>query len=394
MAAIEHRARRTRVGVGAIDIIGECTARLDRKARIIVMIEFGCKRSTVALSRARWGAQAVTTPLQTATASGAVLLRSAEEGLQLLRAMQLIRTFEEQVRSLSAAGVVPGLVHLCAGQEAVAVGICSQLNTDDLIASNHRGHGHCLAKGADVGRLLAEIMGRRTGYGLGRGGSLHIFDAANGNLGTTGIVGGGIPLAAGAALSAKRRGRGQVAACFFGDGALNQGLLFEVMNMAEIWHLPVLFVCENNGFGEFTAIEDVTAGPDPIARGRAFGMASQTVDGMDVLAVRGAALAAIERARGGDGPSFLICNTYRYGGHHAGDKQDYKDDAEAKAWRLKDPIERLGRALMEANMASEATIATLKRDIEKQVRAAVEQAKAAPLPAAADLKAHLYAWPA
>ena len=168
--------------------------------------------------------------------------------------------------------------------------------------------------------------------------SLHMFDAANGNLGTNGIVGGGIPLAAGAALSAKRRGRREVAVAFFGDGALNQGLLFEVMNMAAIWRLPVLFVCENNGYGEFTAIEDVTAGRDPIARGACFDIPSEAVDGMDVLAVRAAAQRAIARARGGDGPSFLVCTTYRYGGHHVGDKQDYKDDADAKAWRLKDPI--------------------------------------------------------
>lgn len=311
--------------------------------------------------------------------------------MRLLRAMQLIRAFEEQVRNLSAAGVIPGLVHLCAGQEAVAVGVCSLLRKDDMIASNHRGHGHCLAKGAVVGRLVAEIMGRRTGYGLGRGGSLHIFDTANGNLGTTGIVGGGIPLATGAALSAKRNGRGQVSAAFFGDGALNQGLMFEVMNMAAIWRLPVLFICENNGFGEFTAIEDVTAGADPLARGQAFGIPSQTVDGMDVLAVRAAAQTAIERARQGIGPSFLVCNTYRYGGHHVGDKQDYKDDEEAKAWRLKDPIERLSYLLMDSGMTSKAEIASLKQEIEQEVRAAVETAKSAPLPAADDLEAHLYA---
>jgi len=325
-----------------------------------------------------------------ATVSPVPSLASAEEGLRLLRAMQLIRAFEEQVRNLSAAGVIPGLVHLCAGQEAVAVGVCSLLRADDMIASNHRGHGHCLAKGGDVGRLLAEIMGRRTGYGLGRGGSLHIFDAANGNLGTTGIVGGGIPLATGAALSAKRQRRGQVSAAFFGDGALNQGLLFEVMNMAAIWRLPVLFVCENNGFGEFTAIEDVTAGPDPITRGIAFGVPSETVDGMDVLAVRGAAQHAFERARDGGGPSFLVCNTYRYGGHHVGDKQDYKDDAEAKTWRLKDPIERLGNRLQDLKMASVSTIAALKHEIDDEVRAAVKLAKAAPYPAADDLGAHLH----
>jgi TPP-dependent pyruvate/acetoin dehydrogenase alpha subunit len=326
-----------------------------------------------------------------ATASSAQPLPSAEEALRLLRRMQLIRAFEEQVRSLYSGGAIPGLVHLCAGQEAVAVGVCSLLGADDMIASNHRGHGHCLAKGADVARLMAEVMGRRTGYGLGRSGTLHVFDTANGNLGTTGIVGGGIPLAAGAALSAKRRGHGQMAAAFFGDGALNQGLLFEVMNMAAIWRLPVLFVCENNGFGEFTAIEDVTAGSDPIARGQTFGIPSETVDGMDVLAVRAAAQRAIERARDGGGPSFLICNTYRYGGHHVGDKQNYKDDADAKAWRLKDPIERLGQWLQDSKLATAGTITALKRDVDEEVRVAIELAKAAPFPAADDLKAYLHA---
>lgn len=329
-------------------------------------------------------------PLQTATASSEPPLPSADDALRLLRGMQLIRTFEEKVRTLFSGGAIPGLVHLCAGQEAVAVGVCSLLRADDWIASNHRGHGHCLAKGADVGRVMAEIMGRSTGYGLGRGGSLHIFDAANGNLGTNGIVGGGIPLAAGAALSAKRNGRGQVAVCFFGDGALNQGLLFEVMNMAAIWRLPVLFVCENNGFGEFTAIEDVTAGADPTARGQVFGIPSETVDGMDVLAVRSAAQNAIERARSGRGPSFLVCMTYRYGGHHVGDKQDYKDDAEAKAWRLKDPIERLGNRLKDAGLVTADAIAALQKDVDADVLAATDRAKAAPLAAAGDLEAHLH----
>jgi TPP-dependent pyruvate/acetoin dehydrogenase alpha subunit len=318
-------------------------------------------------------------------------LPPADEALRLLRMMQLIRTFEKTVRNLYSGGAIPGLVHLCAGQEAVAVGVCSLLNKEDMIASNHRGHGHCLAKGADVGRMMAEIMGRRTGYGLGRGGTLHIFDSANGNFGTTGIVGGGIPLAAGAALAAKRNRRGQVAAAFFGDGALNQGLMFEVMNMAAIWKLPALFVCENNGFGEFTAIEDVTAGANPVVRGQTFDIPSESIDGMDVLAVRAAAQEAIERARKGGGPSFLVCNTYRYGGHHVGDRQDYKDDEEAKAWRLKDPIERLGRGLVEAKVTTEETIAAFQRKVDAEVRAAVEAAKAAPFPAAEDLKTHLYA---
>ena len=304
--------------------------------------------------------------------------------------MYLIRAFEEQIRSLFASGMVPGLVHLCSGQEAVAVGVCSLLRAEDAIASNHRGHGHCLAKGADVNRLLAEVMGRNTGYALGRSGTLHMFDVVNSNLGTNGIVGGGIPLAAGAALSAKRRGRGEVAVCFFGDGALNQGLLFEVMNMAAIWHLPVLFVCENNGFGEYTAIEDVTAGGDTIQRGAVFNIPSEAVDGMDVLAVRETAMRAIERARAGGGPSFLVCTTYRYSGHHVGDKQDYKDAAEVKAWRLKDPIERLGRQLQEAGAATAKTIADLKSDVDREVCAAVSAAKATPYPTADDLGAYLH----
>lgn len=314
-----------------------------------------------------------------------------EEALSLLRQMYLIRAFEEQIRGLFAGGIVPGLVHLCSGQEAVAVGICSLLRTDDVIASNHRGHGHCIAKGADLQRLLAEIMGRRTGYGLGRCGTLHIFDAANANLGTNGIVGGGIPLAAGAALSAKRQGRGGVAVCFFGDGALNQGLLFEVMNMSAIWSLPVLFVCENNGYGEFTAIEDVTAGGNPIERGLVFNIHTEDVDGMDVLAVRGAAARAIARARLGDGPSFLVCTTYRYSGHHVGDKQDYKQAQEIKAWRSRDPIERFIRQLQDADAAMEQTIADIKADVDLLVRAAVGSARSAPTPTVDDLGAHLYA---
>jgi acetoin:2,6-dichlorophenolindophenol oxidoreductase subunit alpha len=318
-------------------------------------------------------------------------LPSPEQALALLRRMQLIRSFEDQVRSLFAGGLIPGLVHLCSGQEAVAVGVCCDLRPSDLIASNHRGHGHCLAKGASPDRMMAEIMGRRSGYGLGRGGSLHLFDGENGNLGTNGIVGGGIPLAAGAALSAKRRGRGEVAACFFGDGALNQGLLFEILNMAAIWRLPVLFVCENNGFGEFTAIEDVTAGRDVVARGGVFEIPSELVDGMDVLAVRAAAGRAIARARAGEGPSFLVCATYRYSGHHVGDKQDYKDAAEARAWQEKDPIARLARWLQAERLASAEQIAALAAEIDAEIRAAVAAAKAAEPPAAHELGSFLYA---
>jgi len=304
--------------------------------------------------------------------------------------MMLIRVFEERVRGLFAGGLVPGLVHLCSGQEAVAVGVCSQLRTSDCIASNHRGHGHCIAKGGRLDRIMAEIMGRRAGYGLGRGGSLHIFDPAHGNLGTNGIVGGGIPLAAGAALSAKRRGGGDVAVCFFGDGALNQGLLFEVMNMAAIWRLPVLFVCEANGYGEFTATDDVTAG-QLLARGSVFDIQSEAVDGMDVLAVRAATARALAPARRGDGPSFLLCSTYRYSGHHAGDKQGYKSEAEIRDWQRKDPILRLRRRLDQDALATPEQVADIETEVEAEVRAAVDYARAAPLPGRDELAAYLHA---
>ncbi|MBI4967801.1 MAG: thiamine pyrophosphate-dependent dehydrogenase E1 component subunit alpha [Rhodospirillales bacterium] len=311
--------------------------------------------------------------------------------LALLGQMMRIRAFEEQARRLFASGQVPGLLHLCSGQEAMAVGVCSALRPTDVIASNHRGHGHCLAKGADPARLMAEILGCASGYGLGRGGSMHVFDPANGNIGTNGIVGGGIPLAAGAALSAQRRGTDGVAAGFFGDGALNQGLLFEVLNMAAIWRLPVLFVCENNGYGEFTAIETVTAGKSMIARGQVFDIPAEHVDGMDVLAVRAAAERAVARARAGEGPSFIVGTTYRYGGHHAGDAQDYKDKVEAEAWQKKDPIPRLARHLIERGLASAAHIDALGKEVEAAIEEAVKAAKAAAPPTASDLVRHLYA---
>lgn len=311
--------------------------------------------------------------------------------IALYRLMLLIRQFEEQVRSLYVGGLVPGLVHLCSGQEASAAGICAALAPDDIIASSHRGHGHCLAKGARADRLMAEILGRVPGYCGGRSGSLHVSDPATGNLGTNGIVGGGIPLATGAALSAKLRGTRQIAACFFGDGALNQGLTFEAMNMAAIWSLPVIYVCENNGYGEYTAIEDVTAGKSLTARGAVFDIPSQMIDGMDVLAILAAAEAAADRARRGEGPSFLICNTYRYGGHHVADKQAYKESAEAAAWAAKDPIPRLARHLLDHRLADAARLAAIEDAVAAEIRAAAEFAKAAPEPQPAQLDAHLYA---
>jgi pyruvate dehydrogenase E1 component alpha subunit len=314
---------------------------------------------------------------------------TADVGLTLYRAMARIRAFEERVRSLSAAGQVPGLTHLYSGQEAVAVGVAAALAPDDVIASHHRGHGHCLARGADPLRLLAEILGRAPGYGGGRGGSMHILDPETRNLGTNGIVGGGVPLATGAALTARTLGATWIAVAFFGDGAMNQGIVFECMNMAALWKLPVLYVCENNHYGEFTRIDDVTAGTLG-GRAAAFGIPVTEIDGMDVLAVCAAATAATERARAGDGPTLLLCDTWRFFGHHAGDKQSYKDQEEAKAWAAKDPIAMLGRRLLADGLATAEGLRDIREDLEAEMATLVEQARAMPEPALASLEQHLH----
>lgn len=312
---------------------------------------------------------------------------STETALDLYRAMARIRAFETEVRRLHMGGRIPGLVHLYIGQEAVAAGVCAALARTDLIASHHRGHGHCVAKGGDLERLFAELMGRRTGYGRGRGGSLHIYDPDNGNLGTNGIVGGGVPLAVGAALSAKLRGDGRVAVCFFGDGALNQGLVFECLNMAALWALPVVFVCENNRYGEYTAIEDAAAGSDLKARATVFGIPAHDIDGMDVLAVYAAAAEAVARARASQGPSFLMCETYRFGGHHVGDKQSYKSEEQRRMWQARDPLNRLKESLG----TSDEVVAEIDRAAQAAVRDSAQRALSAPMPDLADLAGDIYA---
>ncbi len=310
--------------------------------------------------------------------------------LSMHRTMLLIRHFEEAVRGRAASGGVPGLVHLCAGQEATNTGVIAALEPRDYIASHHRGHGHCLAKGAPVEGLMAEILGRETGMCGGRSGSMHVIDLVRNNLGTNGIVGGGIPLACGAALAARARGVDDVCVCFFGDGALNQGLLHECMNMAAIWKLAVVFVCENNGYGEFTAIDDVTAGPSMAARGEVFGIESAVVDGMDVHAVHTAMSKAVGKARAGGGPSFLICNTWRFGGHHVGDKQEYKDDAETRLWRARDPIPKSAAAILEAGFATADELANMESMISAEIKSVVEKVRAANEPAPVRLLEHVY----
>ncbi len=304
--------------------------------------------------------------------------------------MVKIRAFEEQVRRFSRAGLVPGLAHLYSGQEAVAVGVSAALRAGDLIASHHRGHGHCLARGADPERLMAEILGRAAGYSRGRGGSMHIFDPANGNLGTNGIVVVGVPLATGAALTQKTLGKTGIGVSFFGDGAMNQGIVAECMNIAAIWSLPVIYVCENNHYGEFTRTDEVTAGTSIAARGEVFDIPSREIDGMDVLAVRKAARAAVKRARAGGGPSFLVCDTWRFSGHHAGDGQSYKDAEETRAWLARDPIETLGRALIADGMDAGA-LSALQGEIEAEINAAAEAARAQPEPEPQVIGDHLHA---
>jgi acetoin:2,6-dichlorophenolindophenol oxidoreductase subunit alpha len=308
------------------------------------------------------------------------LTLSAELALALYRGMTQIRAFEERVRLLAAAGVVPGLTHLYSGQEAVAVGVSAALSPQDAIASHHRGHGHCLARGSDPKRLMAEILAREPGYGLGRGGSMHILDAATHNLGTNGIVGGGVPLATGAALTARTLETGSVAVAFFGDGAMNQGIVFECMNMGALWKLPVVYVCENNHYGEFTRVDDVTAGT-LAGRAKAFAIPVAEIDGMDVIAVHAAARDAVARARRGQGPSFLLCDTWRFSGHHAGDKQSYKDDAEAKAWAAKDPIEALGRRLVTDGLAAAAMLQEIRAGMEAEMTKIADEVRAMPEPA-------------
>ncbi|MDI5971039.1 thiamine pyrophosphate-dependent dehydrogenase E1 component subunit alpha [Streptomyces sp. SL13] len=263
------------------------------------------------------------------------------------RAMRLVRGFEEQALDLVREGVIAGGIHPYIGQEAVAVGVCAALRGGDLITSTHRGHGHVLAKGASPHRMLAELAGRVTGLNRGRGGSMHAADFSLGILGANGIVGAGAPIAAGAAWAEARAGRDTVVTAFFGDGALNQGVLLETFNLAAIWRLPVLFVCENNGYATTLPAAGAVAG-GAVERARAFGIPAQAVDGMDCEAVLAAAAGAVERARAGDGPSFLECRTYRFEGHHTMERRlklGYRTAEEVAGWRERDPLPRAAAAL-------------------------------------------------
>jgi pyruvate dehydrogenase E1 component alpha subunit len=289
--------------------------------------------------------------------------------LSMYEQMLRIRHFEEHVNQLYLSAKMPGLAHLYVGQEAVAVGICSALRRDDYITSTHRGHGHCLAKGASVDRMFAELLGKEAGYCRGKGGSMHIADPDTGNLGANAIVGGGAGIATGAGLSARMRGTGQVAVCFFGEGALGQGILYEVMNMAALWILPVVYVCENNLYNEYTHYRETTAG-EITARAEAFGIPSEVVDGQDVRAVYAAARHAVNRARRGQGPSFLECRTYRYFGHHVGDvdRSYYRRKEEEEEWRSqRDPVALHADWLLRSRIADPGELAALEGRVAREV---------------------------
>jgi pyruvate dehydrogenase E1 component alpha subunit len=313
--------------------------------------------------------------------------------LDMYRAMATIRLFEEKVNELYRGAKMPGLAHLYIGEEAVAVGVCHALRRDDYITSTHRGHGHCLAKGADVGRMFAELLGKEPGYCRGKGGSMHIADHANGNLGANAIVGGSTGIATGAAFSAKRRGTDQVAVCFMGDGALGQGILYEVMNLASLWSLPVIYVCENNLYNEYTHYLEATAGAI-LDRPKAFGVEAVEVDGQDVRAVNAAAAALVARARGGDGPSFLLCNTYRYHGHHVGDvdRAYYRSKDEEAEWaNERDPIALLGAWLSSCGLADDTRLGELSQEAQDEVERGLQFALDAPFPEPSEAAEDVYA---
>ena len=316
-----------------------------------------------------------------------------EQLLHIYRNMVAIRIFEEQVNQLYTRALMPGLAHLYIGEEAVAVGICEALTREDYITSTHRGHGHCLAKGASPDRMFAELLGKEAGYCRGKGGSMHIADPATGNLGANAIVGGSLGIATGAALSAQRLGNGRVAVSFFGEGALGQGSLYEVMNIAQLWKLPVIYVCENNLYTEYTHFTETTAG-DILARATAFGLPAEAVDGQDVLAVYATAKRLIDRSRRGEGPAFLMCNTYRYTGHHVGDinREYYRSKQEEQQWKGgRDPIKNFTAWLISHKFADTAILEKIQAEVLSEMEVAVKFAVDAPYPSTGEVEKHVYA---
>ena len=312
--------------------------------------------------------------------------------LRMYRQMVRIRTFEDNANQLYLSAKMPGLTHMYSGQEAVAVGVCEALEDSDYITSTHRGHGHCVAKGAEFKEMFCELLGKEEGYCRGKGGSMHIADQSHGNLGANAIVGGSTGIATGAALSAKRLNTGAVAVCFFGDGATAQGLLYEAMNMASLWKLPVIYACENNGYSEYTRTDEIAAG-SLTARAEAFGIEAFRVDGQDVLAVNDLAQKLVARCRKGEGPFFVELATYRYHGHHVGDinRTYYRSKDEEEQWKsTRDPIANFGKWLQEQKIATAEELAAVDADIRADAQQAVDHALAAKYPDAGEVEMHVY----
>ena len=319
------------------------------------------------------------------------MLPSSDKLVWMFRKMLEIRHFEEKVYELYGQNLVPGTIHLYVGEEAVAVGVCANLRKDDYITSTHRGHGHCIAKGGDLKRIMAEILGKRTGYCKGKGGSMHIADFSIGMLGATAVVGAGIPIAAGAGLSIKLRGTDQVVACFFGDGASNQGTFHEGINMAAIWKLPVLFVCENNLYAMGTRQSMVMLIENVADRAAAYGIPGVVVDGNDVLAVYEAAKQAVERARKGEGPTLIECKTYRHKGHSRFDPATYRPKEEVEEWLKKDPIPRFRNKLVEMGVLTENEAKRIEEEVLAEIEEAVKFALESPYPKPEEALEDVYA---
>jgi pyruvate dehydrogenase E1 component alpha subunit len=317
---------------------------------------------------------------------------SREQLLDAYARMRTIRAFEEKLEELVKGGKLGGFLHLYAGEEAVAVGVCSHLGDADIVTSTHRGHGHCIAKGVDVKGMMAELFGRATGVCKGKGGSMHIADVDRGMLGANGIVGAGIPLTTGAALTAKLKKTENVAVCFFGDGATNQGQFHESLNMAANWQLPAVYVVENNGFGEFTPTEYVVPVKDIAERARSYAMRSDIADGMDFFDVYQRAGEAIERARHGEGPTLLECKTYRFMGHFVGDPLVYRPKEEAEDWiQNRDPLLNFESKVSEAGMLEESDLREIDGAVSRLLEEAIAEAETAPLPELASILTDVYA---
>lgn len=329
-------------------------------------------------------------PMSEVNTPYAIRAYSPEALKSALRKMILIRKFEEGAEDCYTRGLIHGTMHLSIGQEASAVGSCMSLSDEDKITSTHRGHGHCVAKNADLGKMFAEFFGKETGYCRGRGGSMHIADVTKGNLGANGIVGGGLPIAVGAALSAKRLGTGAVTICFFGDGANNEGAFHEALNMASVWKLPVVFVCENNKYGMSTSIERSTAVKNISERAAAYSMPGVTVDGNDFSAVTEAVDTAVARARAGEGPSLVENLTYRWRGHSKSDRNRYRTKEEISEWMELDPIRQMSELLVSHKIISEREIEELQAETTQVIKDAIEFATASPSPELKDAIRFVY----